>query len=85
MVEHYKESSQVGVKAVIGNDVRGNLEEMAEKVGTNTFLDPDGALWKAVGAKGVPCWFVVDTAGKQIAELSGFGPMAAILKKLELP
>ena len=85
MVEHYKDSGEVGVKVIIGNDGRGKLEDMAEKVGTNTFLDPDGTLWNAVGAKGVPHWFVLDSTGKQVAELGGFGPMAAILKKLELP
>jgi hypothetical protein len=88
-VAGYAGSREVGVQAVVGQDDRGALEEMAVGIGPNSFLDLDGALYRQAGGEGVPVFWVLDEKRhilkKQLGAMSSVPDQLRVLGLPPLP
>lgn len=69
--EHYKLSSEVGVKIVVGLDKMPAIRSYASKVGGQVFFDPSSRFRRTMGGSTVPYLVVLDSESHVIAEQSG--------------
>ncbi len=67
-LRRYLDKAGVGSRVVVGLAELGPIKEMAALFGSDTLLDPDGA----VVARGVPMFVVTNRAGEVVKRVSGF-------------
>lgn len=65
-------SAKIGLIVVVGLDSDSALRKMADKVGGEVYLDAEGDIINALGGKGVPHWWVLDSDNKVLTHSSGY-------------
>ena len=64
-------AEEVGMKIVVGDDTPEHIQEMAEKIQGDVFLDTDGIFYKAYQIDSLPRWIVLDEKRKVLNEIKG--------------
>ncbi len=77
--QHWEETGDIGIIAVIGRDSPGRIQEMAGKVGEGSYVDLDGSFWKKTGVQGVPVWFLINDQGEVQQTIPGAPQNSAML------
>lgn len=80
-----KNSPDIEVIAVVGSDSQAKIQQMAEQIGENTYMDLDGSFGNSAGVKSLPTWLVVTPAKKIIKKHAGtYSNVAKMREVLEL-
>lgn len=81
--ERWEESEEVGLAVVVGADEPDALRRLADRIGGETWLDPDRRVLHATGADILPAWFVVGPDGKVLQHVEGtYFPLLYHIEKL---
>lgn len=74
MMEYWKNSSSIGLMAIVGGDNENQLLEMASNIKNYAFLDTDNSFGNSANIQSVPTWFVINEDRKILKRQSGGYP-----------
>ncbi len=66
-----QQSDALSVAVIVGAGERSRVEQMADAIGPDTFLDVEGAVLARLSADTVPMWFIVDGDGNVVEKVEG--------------
>jgi len=75
----WADSESIDFIIVIGLDKIKNLNRMADEIGGEVYLDPDGDVIKRFGGRGIPHWYVLDSDNKLLRHFGGYVPEVELL------
>ncbi len=77
------DGTETGLAFIIGNGEPERMDQLAELIGDDTWLDEGDALLKANDIDTLPSWFALDVRGRIVKRVDGtYKPFAEHLSKL---